>query len=92
MFLTNSINLCPSVEDKCFSNSVLSRKYDDMDSFSGDTTSMISSIPASMTSSITNCNMGLSRMGSISLGTAFVTGKNLLPRPAAGMIALVIGG
>ena len=29
-------------------------------------------------------------MGSISLGCAFVAGKNRVPRPAAGMIAFLI--
>jgi hypothetical protein len=34
--------------------------------------------------------IGLSTMGSISLGMAFVWGKNLVPMPAAGMTAFVI--
>src|SRR5690554_2064886 len=34
--------------------------------------------------------MGTFRIGSISLGTSFVAGKNLVPLPATGMIALVI--
>ena len=33
------------------------------------------------------CNVGLSTIGSISFGCAFVAGKNLVPRPAAGIIA-----
>jgi hypothetical protein len=32
---------------------------------------------------------GLSTMGSISLGIALVAGKNLVPRPATGITALV---
>ncbi|SCU18830.1 Uncharacterised protein [Staphylococcus aureus] len=34
--------------------------------------------------------MGLSKIGSISFGIALVAGKNLVPKPAAGMIAFFI--
>jgi hypothetical protein len=34
---------------------------------------------------------GLSTTGNISLGIAFVAGKNLVPSPAAGMTALEMG-
>jgi hypothetical protein len=34
--------------------------------------------------------VGLSTMGSISFGCAFVAGKNRVPKPAAGMTAFVI--
>ena len=36
------------------------------------------------------CSVGLSTIGSISFGCAFVAGKNLVPRPAAGIIAFLI--
>src|ERR1700743_1271718 len=36
--------------------------------------------------------VGRSTTGSISLGVAFVAGRNLVPRPATGMIALVTAG
>ena len=43
----------------------------------------ISVIPDAMNSSMMNEMAGVSTMGSISLGTVFVTGKNLVPYPAA---------
>src|ERR1043165_1913449 len=49
-----------------------------------------SSRPADAASSTTYWIAGLSTTGSISLGVAFVAGRNLVPRPAAGMTALVI--
>src|SRR3954466_5978182 len=45
--------------------------------------------PARAHSSTTYWIAGLSTTGSISLGVAFVAGRNLVPRPAAGMTALV---
>ncbi|TWK75862.1 hypothetical protein CHCC20341_3673 [Bacillus licheniformis] len=38
-------------------------------------------------SSTIYCMAGLSTIGSISFGCAFVAGKNLVPNPAAGMTA-----
>src|SRR3954451_18784945 len=45
--------------------------------------------PTFTASSTTYWIAGLSTTGSISLGIAFVAGRNLVPRPAAGMTALV---
>src|SRR6202035_1059043 len=45
--------------------------------------------PAVTASSTTYWMAGLSMTGSISLGVALVAGKNLVPRPAAGITALV---
>ena len=52
--------------------------------------SRTSSSPAATASSTTYWIAGLSTTGSISLGVAFVAGRNLVPRPAAGMTALWI--
>src|ERR1700693_6589400 len=46
------------------------------------------SIPLAMASSTPYLIVGLSTSGSISFGWAFVTGRNRVPRPAAGNIAL----
>src|SRR5699024_10988464 len=51
---------------------------------------MISSMPASTASSTIYWIVGLSRIGNISLDIALVAGKNLVPRPAAGIIAFLI--
>ena len=48
-----------------------------------------SSRPAATASSTTYWMAGLSTTGSISLGVALVAGRNRVPRPAAGMTALV---
>src|SRR3954470_3068917 len=48
-----------------------------------------SSRPAATASSTTYWMAGLSTTGSISFGVALVAGRNLVPRPAAGMTALV---
>src|SRR3954468_11687739 len=45
--------------------------------------------PAATASSTTYWIAGLSTTGSISFGVAFVAGRNLVPRPAAGMTAFV---
>src|SRR5450631_1416442 len=50
------------------------------------------SIPLAMASSTPYWMVGLSTSGSISLGCALVTGRNLVPSPAAGKIALRTGG
>src|ERR1700677_3820849 len=47
------------------------------------------SIPEAMHSSTAYWISGLSTTGSISLGVAFVAGRNRVPRPAAGTTALV---
>src|SRR5271169_6845677 len=52
-------------------------------------TSSTSSRPAATASSTTYWMAGLSTTGSISLGVALVAGRNLVPRPAAGITALV---
>src|SRR5260370_41860311 len=44
--------------------------------------------PAATGSSTTSWIVGVSMTGTISLGMAFATGRNLVPRPAAGMTAL----
>lgn len=44
-------------------------------------------MPAREASSTMYCIVGLSNIGNISLGIAFVAGKNLVPKPAAGIIA-----
>ncbi len=46
-------------------------------------------MPAATASSTTYWMAGLSTTGSISLGWALVAGRNRVPRPAAGMTALV---
>src|SRR6266436_7631724 len=46
------------------------------------------SIPLAIASSTPYWIVGLSTRGSISLGWALVTGRNRVPRPAAGKIAL----
>src|SRR5215469_1111834 len=51
--------------------------------------SSTSSRPAATASSTTYWMAGLSTTGSISLGVALVAGRNLVPRPAAGITALV---
>src|SRR5690348_11363778 len=51
-----------------------------------------SSRPAATASSTTYWIAGLSTTGSISLGVAFVAGRNRVPRPAAGMTALEMAG
>src|SRR6266545_846233 len=51
-----------------------------------------SSRPADAASSTTYWIAGLSTTGSISLGVALVAGRNRVPRPAAGMTALLILG
>src|SRR3954452_16410368 len=48
----------------------------------------MSSMPARAASSTTYWIAGLSTTGSISLGCAFVTGRNRVPSPAAGITAL----
>jgi len=50
-------------------------------------TSTISVIPAWTASSTMSCNVGVSTIGSISLGIALVAGKNRVPSPAAGITA-----
>src|SRR5215471_7520594 len=51
---------------------------------------IMSVMPAAAASSTAYWISGLSTTGSISLGLAFVTGRNRLPRPATGNTALVI--
>jgi hypothetical protein len=46
--------------------------------------------PAATASSTTYSIAGLSTTGSISFGVALVAGRNRVPRPAAGMTALVM--
>ena len=49
-------------------------------------------MPARTASSTTYWMAGLSTTGSISFGCALVAGRNRVPRPAAGMTALVTLG
>src|SRR5437870_6963572 len=51
-------------------------------------TRMMLSTPAATASSTPYWMIGLSTSGSISLGCAFVAGRNRVPRPAAGKTAL----
>ena len=46
------------------------------------------SIPAPTASSMISCSAGVSMIGSSSLGTALVAGRNRVPMPAAGMTAV----
>jgi predicted nucleic acid-binding Zn ribbon protein len=48
---------------------------------------MTVSMPASTASSITTCKPGTSPIGSNSFGITFVSGRNRVPRPAAGITA-----
>src|SRR5699024_5400514 len=48
---------------------------------------MISSMPEATASSTIYCIVGLSTIGNISFGCAFVAGRKRVPRPAAGIIA-----
>lgn len=50
----------------------------------------MSSIPEASASSMMYWIVGLSTIGSISFGHAFVAGKKRVPKPAAGITALVI--
>ena len=50
----------------------------------------MSSMPEASASSMMYWIVGLSTIGSISLGQAFVAGKKRVPKPAAGITALVI--
>src|SRR3989338_3699348 len=52
-------------------------------------TRMMSVIPAATISSTTYCTIGLSTIGSISFGCAFVAGKKRVPLPATAMIAFL---
>ena len=54
----------------------------------GEETSRMSSMPQAAASSTTYWMAGRSTTGSISLGTALVTGRKRVPRPAAGITAL----
>ena len=49
----------------------------------------ISSMPLCTASSTIYWMVGLSTIGSISFGTAFVAGRKRVPNPAAGMIAFL---
>ena len=51
---------------------------------------MMSSMPDAAASSTTNWIVGLSMIGSISFGCAFVAGRKRVPNPAAGITAFVI--
>jgi hypothetical protein len=51
---------------------------------------IISVIHADTASSTNICMTGLSTIGSISFGCAFVAGRKRVPNPAAGMIHFVI--
>src|SRR3989344_5934674 len=53
-------------------------------------TKMISSTPAATASSTKYCTTGLSTIGNISFGCDFVAGRNRVPNPATGRMALRI--
>ena len=63
---------------------------DSIEYFSGLVIKIISLMPISIASSTAYWTKGLSIIGSISFGIAFEAGKNLVPKPATGKIALVI--
>ncbi len=46
-------------------------------------------VPDSIASSIMYCKVGLSTIGNISFGCDFVAGRNLVPNPAAGIMAFL---
>ena len=61
-----------------------------MDLFPRPVIIIISVIPLATASSTMYWMQGLSTIGSISFAVDFVAGKNLVPSPAAGMIAFLI--
>ena len=63
-------------------------KWSAMASLPRPVTTSTSESPARTASSTMYCMTGVSTTGSSSLGTAFVAGRNRVPRPAAGMTAL----
>src|SRR5512143_1624606 len=70
-----------------FSSSKEVSKWSSIAFFPRPVTMTILSIPAAFASSTTYWTSGRSTSGSISLGCAFVAGRNLVPRPAAGKTA-----
>ena len=58
-------------------------------SFACEMMTIASSAPASKASSRMSCNAGLLPIGSISFGTARVSGRKRVPNPAAGMMAVI---
>src|SRR5580704_5344677 len=60
-----------------------------MDCWPSPVTSRTSFSPAEAASSTTYWMAGLSTTGSMTLGVTFVAGRNLVPRPATGMTALL---
>src|SRR5690242_18782030 len=72
-----------------FSSSYWWSKWSSMARLLAEPTMMTSVMPAATASSTTYWMMGLSMMGSISLGMALVMGKKRVPMPAAAITALV---
>ena len=84
----SSISVLPFCSSSNSSSTLLS-KWSSIDFLLRPVTISISSIPDSIASSIMYCNVGLSTIGNISFGWDFVAGKNLVPSPAAGIIAFL---
>src|SRR3954451_14174741 len=78
----------PALSRKC-SNSKLRSKWSSSARLLRPVTIRTSVSPARAASSTTYWIAGLSTTGSISFGVAFVKGRNRVPRPAAGITALV---
>ena len=72
-------------------NSVLWSKWSSMADLPRPVTKTNSSMPDARASSTAYWMSGLSTTGSISLGRALVAGRNRVPRPPTGKIALRIG-
>ena len=66
-------------------------KWSTMESLPRAQTRITSRTPAATASSTMYWMVGVSTMGSSSLGTALVAGRKRVPRPAAGMTALRMG-
>src|SRR5687767_7504458 len=83
----SSSNL-PRDSRKC-SSSIERSKWSSIERLPRPVMIRMSVMPAATASSITYWIVGLSTIGSISLGDAFVAGRNRVPNPAAGMTAFV---
>ena len=89
MFCTTSNNSFLPFFSKSSSNSTDLSKWSSIDFLFLPVIISISSIPEATASSIMYCRVGLSTIGNISFGCAFVAGKNLVPKPAAGITAFL---
>ena len=76
------------VRSRWASSSPAMSKWSTIDSFPLAQMSMMSRTPAATASATMYWMVGVSTMGSSSLGTALVAGRNRVPSPAAGITAL----